>query len=162
MASFVWLHWIFTHHPITVYRIESHLQNRLKSIRLYVCRFDGLFFNLQSYVHQWYICSIQYFIRYFWRCTQSQFIICWRQFKQRFDTIRQSFDIINIDSNLSTALYNNRNYTWCNYFINNNRKYSRYCCGYSRKKSSFSCLLSFCIISCCRFNGSFHGKSLIC
>ncbi len=165
MASSVWLHLIFIHHPIAVCRIDYQLRNLLiksKSIRLYVCRFDGLFFNLQSFVHQWYIYSIQYFISYFWRCTQSKSISYWRKFQQRIDKINKSFDIININSNLCTTLYNNSDYSWWNYIINNYRKYSRYCGCYSRKKSSFSCLLSFCIISRCRFNGSFHGKSFVC
>ncbi len=164
MASSVWLPLIFTRNPIFVSRIKYLLFNLLilsKSIRLDVRRFDGLFFNLQSFMYQWYICSIQFFISCIWRCTQSQSISSWREFQQRLAPIKKFFHIV-INSCICPTLYHHSYYSWCNYSINNNGKYISYCCCYSRKKSSFSCLLSFCIISCCRFNGRFYGKSFIC
>ena len=140
---------------------KSPFGHHLTSIRLDVRRFNGLFLNLQSLMHQWYICSIQYLICYLRRCTTSQSIDCRRQFQRHSDTITQSNDIINIDSRLRSTLHHNRDYSRWYYSIYNHGKCSGYCCCDSREKSSFSCLLSFRIISCRRFNGSFNGKSVI-
>lgn len=165
MASFVWASTAIRN-LISVHRIEHKLiitpttrtiiitviaAIESKSFRLYVRRFDGLFYIVQSLVYyQQYFYSYQFIIDIWcWWRTRFQLINQWRE---------QRFNNNNIDSRLCSTLYIDNINSWWNYFINDYRKYFRHCCCFSRKKSSFSCLLSHRFISCCRFNGCRYGK----